>query len=307
MIAMLKQFRYNQLQSFLSWCLRTYHGRVIAIGLIAGLVYMPTYVSVLIQGILAGRSTIVLNLGFLGLGLERLWRHREEIAATKVWPDDRAIGHCLILGGALWLPFSLHSVSLQAFLWMLVLIGMAWSSFTPQLFGRFPLASAFILVSMYPNHAWLSNQIFRALTGAYLLENLMAWLGSVALRLMGYAAETQGRFLSLPEGAVEVGSGCTGFDMAVVLAGVSIIWGLFIKANRQRIAIAMVSGIAIALALNIPRIVLLAFAAVYWGQDSFDFWHGFWGGQIFAAIMFTAYYYAAMAIYSPAQKAIIKR
>ena len=295
---MLKQLRYFRFHSCLNWCLSTYHGRVVAIGLIAGLIYLPTYISVLIRGIVGGSSTIVLNLGFLYLGLERLWRHRQELTEAKVLQDDRWIGYCMVLGGALWLPFSLHSVSLQAFLWMLVLIGLAWSSFTPQIFGRFPLASAFILISMYPDHAWLSNQIFKALTGPYLLENLMAWLGSIALQWMGYAAVTQGQFLYLPEGAIEVASGCTGFDMAVVLVGVSVIWGLFIQASGRRIAMAMITGIAIALILNIPRIVLLAFAAVYWGQASFDFWHGFWGGQIFATIMFTAYYYAATAIYS---------
>jgi exosortase/archaeosortase family protein len=195
------------------------------------------------------------------------------------------------------MPFVSDSISLRALLWIMVLIGIAWSSFTPRFFSQFPLASTFILISMYPDYVWLSNQTLRALTGPYFFENLMAWLGSLALGTMGYAAETDGRFLTLPEGAVEVASGCTGVDMAVVLVGISIIWGLLIKANWQRITLTAIAGAAIALIFNIPRIVLLAFAAVYWGEESFDFWHGFWGGQIFSAVMFTAYYYAAMAIF----------
>lgn len=114
---------------------------------------------------------------------------------------------------------------------------------------------------MYPDHVWLSNRILRALTGPYLLENLMARLGSLAMGAMGYPAQSEGRFLTLPEGAVEVASGCTGFDMAVVLAGVSLLWGILVSASWRQVTIAAAAGIAIALSLNIPRVVLLAFAA----------------------------------------------
>ncbi|NEQ53240.1 MAG: cyanoexosortase C [Leptolyngbya sp. SIO3F4] len=295
---MTKRLSHIQLQQFLQWCLSSCHGRVISIGLIAGFIYLPTYARVLVRGITGGHSTIILNLGFLYLGVERLWSHRENLNKTRVLTDDRLIGYCILLGAALWLPFSLNSVSIQAFLWMLILIGIAWSSFSPRFFWRFPLASMFILIGMYPNYVWLSNRVLRVFTGPYLLENLMAWLGSLALGVIGYTPEVQGRFLVFPEGAVEVAGGCTGFDMAVVLAGISFLWGIFVKTHWQRIAIAVIVGIAIAFSLNIPRIVLLAFAAVYWGQESFDFWHGLWGGQIFSCIMFTAYYYAAMAIFN---------
>jgi exosortase len=164
-------------------------------------------------------------------------------------------------------------------------------------FRAVSLASALVLVSMYPDFVWISNRIWRALTGPYFLENTMAMLGSFALQAFGFSAEAQGRFLSLPEGSVEVASGCTGFDMAFVLVGISIVWGLFINQSWQRIGAVCLLGVAIAMVFNIPRIMLLAFAAIYWGQDSFDFWHGIWGGQIFSAIMFTAYYYAAMAVF----------
>lgn len=295
---MMQALSYIQLQKLLRWCLTTYHGRIVAVGLTAGLIYLPTYISILIDRTLGGSSTIILNAGFLYLGLECLWTHRQELMATQVLKDDRLIGYFLILGGALWIPFSLSSASMQAFLWMMILVGIAWSCFSPKIFGRFPLSSGFILLSMYPDYVWLSNRAFRALTGPHLLENLMAWLGGITLSLMGYAPEVQGRFISIThQGAVEVGPGCNGFDMAFVLAGVSFIWGLLTKKSWQQIAIATVVGITISFILNIPRIVLLTFASIYWGQESFDFWHGLWGGQIFATLMFTVYYYAAMAIY----------
>jgi exosortase/archaeosortase family protein len=303
---MKSRLQHGQLKQFLQWCLTTYNGRIVAIGLIAGVVYLPTYVISLIRIFLGGNSTPILNLGFLYLGLERLWKHRQEILNIQVLRDDRFIGHLIILGSALWMPFLLisspqpffkNSIAPQAILWMLILIGIAWSSCTPKIFGSFPLATALVLVSMYPEYIGLSNALLRILTGPHLFENMMAWLGSIAVGLLGYAAEAEGRFISLPDGAVEVASGCTGFDMAVVLAGISLMWGLFIKADWRRVIAAVVTGIAIAFTFNIPRVVLLTFAAVYWGEESFDFWHGFWGGQIFATFMFTAYYYAAIAIY----------
>lgn len=288
----------HQLQQAWRWCLTTYHGRVVTLGLIGGLIYLPTYASVLWDKTASGGSAIVLNFGFLYLGLATLWANRQELQATKVLMDDRLIGHVLIVAGTLWIPFTVHSISLQAFLWMMVLIGIAWSSFTPRIFSQFPLPSAFILIGVYPDLVWFAGLIFQFLVGPNKLEQWMAQLGSRALNIMGYAAVPEGAFITLPEGSVEVAAGCTGFDMAIVLAGVSVIWGLLIKSRWHRILVASVTGSAIALIFNIPRIVLLAFAAVYWGEESFDFWHGFWGGQIFSAIMFTAYYYAAMAIFN---------
>ena len=44
----------------------------------------------------------------------------------------------------------------------------------------------------------------------------------------------------------------------------------------------MTIGIVLALAFNVPRIVLMTLAVVYWGKDAFEFWHGAWGGQIFS-------------------------
>lgn len=141
------------------WCSTTHHGRVVTLGLIAGLFYLPTYITVLWEKTSAGYSIIVLNLGFLYLGLTSFWANRQKLQATKVLMDDRLIGHFMILAGALWIPFTFYSVSLQAFLWMIVLIGIAWSSFTPRLFGQYPLASGFILFSVYPDYVWLSNRI----------------------------------------------------------------------------------------------------------------------------------------------------
>ena len=56
----------------------------------------------------------------------------------------------------------------------------------------------------------------------------------------------------------------------------------------------MTIGIVLALAFNVPRIVLMTLAVVYWGKDAFEFWYGAWGGQIFSAIVMTTYYQIIM-------------
>jgi exosortase len=264
---------------------------------VGGLIYLPTFLSVLWDKTSGGSSTIVLNVGFLYMGIARLWAHRKELKATKVLMDDRFIGHALVLTGALWIPFAFHSISLQAGLWMITLIGMAWSSFTPTVFSRFPLAIVLILMGFYPDWVWLSSQVFQAFTGPYQLENAMAWISTALLNVVGQTAEVQARFINLPSGSVEVAPGCSGYDMAFVLAVASILWGLLTNQTWSRIVLVTVAGIVIALVSNIPRILLMTFAAIYWGEESFDFWHGFWGGQIFSAIMFTAYYYAAVGLF----------
>lgn len=38
----------------------------------------------------------------------------------------------------------------------------------------------------------------------------------------------------------------------------------------------MVVGAGLALVFNIPRIMLLTLASVYWGKERFNFWHGTW-------------------------------
>lgn len=290
------------LQNIVRQSTATRHNQIVAFGLLSGLFYLPTFTTLLVRGVLHGHSTILLNAGFLYIGLSKFWENRSDLSQTKVLGDDRMIGHSIIIGGAFWLPFCRDSSSLQALVWMLILVGIAWSSFSPRVFGRFPLSCLLILIGVFPDLVFLSNQLLRALTGPYFFEDLMAWAGGHALRIIGQPAITEGRFLRLPEGSVEVASGCTGFDMAFALVGISFILGLLLKQSWQRIVYGICASIAIALILNVPRIVLLAFAAVYWGKDSFDFWHGLWGGQIFSTLMFTVYYYAIVAIYRISSK-----
>lgn len=262
--------------------LRTSHGKMLALGVIAGLIYFPTWILVVGRiTFISGHSTLILNLGSLYFGMTNLWQQRTEIASIKVLDDDRLVGYLLILGGFVSLISQSSSSSIQAASAMLVLAGILMSSFGMTVLKYYPLSCIVLLLSLYPDWAFLSNLIFHFLTGPSFLENVMAQWGSFALNLIGQSSAVSGQYITLPTGSVLVASGCSGFDMAFSVAVSSILLGLFMNQSSIRIIAAAFVGIALALILNVPRIVLLSLAAVYWGQESFEFWHGAWGGADF--------------------------
>ena len=279
--------------------LKTTQSRIVTCGLLViGLFYLPAWLSFSVQSLIKGSSSPILNFGFIYLGLQGIWQRRRKLTSLTASEEDRWLGYLLILGGSAIFPFVLTSLSLRAFLVVLILVGIVISTWGLQFFRVFPLSATLLLISVYPDLLYLANAIRRTVF-PNLLESSMAWMGSLALQAVGQSAVAQGTLLSLSpiitaDKSVEVASGCSGFDMAFILAGTGLILGLFLKQRLTMIAWIMASGVILALVLNIPRIMLLAWAVVYWGKDSFEFWHGPIGGQIFAVILFTIYYYLVM-------------
>lgn len=287
-------------RSLLKTACRTTHNRIVACGVLVLLLFLPGWFSVVWKSILNGESSFLLNAGFTYLGLDILWKNRQQLMAEPAPEEERVLGYILILGGAACFPLCLNSVSLQALICVVVLLGIAICNWGIAIVQKHPLAIALILVSVYPDLGFLGNTLRRTLTGKQ-LETLMAWLGGLALSAIGQPVSIDGPLLSLSttfdsKKAVEVASGCSGFDMAFPIAGFAFIMGMFFKQPWKKIFALMAIGVLLALAFNVPRIMLLAFAVVYWGKASFEFWHGPIGGQIFSTIMLTAYYYIAMAI-----------
>jgi exosortase/archaeosortase family protein len=279
---------------------RTNHNRIVACGVLVLLMFLPAWLSVVWQSILKGDSGFLLNAGFLYLGLDRLWRNRQQLMAEPATEEERFLGYFLILGGAACFPLCLSSVSLQALIAMVILLGIAICNWGIAVVQKHPLAIALILVSVYPDLGFLANRIRQTLTGKQ-LESLMAWLAGLSFAAIGQTVTVDGVFLSLAQtidnsNAVEVASGCSGFDMAFPIAGFAFIMGMYFKQPWQKTFALIAIGVILALTFNVPRIMLLAFAVVHWGEASFEFWHGPIGGQIFSATMLTAYYYIAMAI-----------
>lgn len=274
----------------------TNHNRILSCGFIVGLFYGASWVSSLLERLLEGSSSPALNLGFLYLGLAQLWRDRHSLKALKSYEEERFVGELMILGGAGAFAACQSSLSMQAFIWAMILSSMAWSHWGIGFFQRFWLPFLLIVTSQYPNYSFLSAQIWQIVMPPNLLESFMAWSGSLVFQAFGQPAISQEVILSLAvpldlAKSVKVGFGCNGFDMAFTLATASLILGLFVHLNWWKTVRLMAASFMLALLFNIPRIVLLALAAVYWGKDWFDFWHGPWGGQIFSGILSTVYYY----------------
>lgn len=124
----------------------------------------------------------------------------------------------------------------------------------------------------------------------------MAWSGSIGLRVIGQSAVAKGTVIIMADGAVQVAYGCNGLYMAVTMAVASFVLGLFLKQSKGAIALMMMVGAVLAFITNVPRIMLMTLASVYWGEHWFRFWHDSWGGQIFVSGLFTIYYYVIMAI-----------
>lgn len=306
MINLLRRQNYQHCLSLLQLSVSTNHNRIISCGAFVGLFYGAKWISCLLESLLEGSSTPALNFGFLYLGLAQLWCDRHTLQSLKSYEEERWTGEWLILGSAGAFAVCQSSFSMQAFLWLIILISMAWSCWGLGFFQRFWLPAILIAVSQYPNYTFLSNRIWRLLTPPDLIESFMAWSSSLVFQTFGYPAIAQAALLSLavpldPAKSVLVASGCSGFDMAFTLATGSLILGLFFHLSRWTIVRLMAIGITLALLFNVVRIVLLAIAVVYWGKDWFDFWHGPWGGQIFSGILFTVYYYSVQGwLTSPA-------
>ena len=57
--------------------------------------------------------------------------------------------------------------------------------------------------------------------------------------------------------------------MAIALAAMSFVVGLLFKQSMWRVGLATSLGFIVAMASNIPRVMLVVFAWAYWGPESF--------------------------------------
>lgn len=276
--------------------LKTAHGAIVLCGLTIGLCYLPIWLGDLVLRAVQGSTGLILISGVLYLGLGQLWRHRQHLTTLSAGEEDRVLGHLLIVSGVLLFPFFRAELWSQAVIWLLILVGIVVSTWGSRFFTQYPLTTFLIPLSVYPRPGITARILWETLTPHYLLEQLMAWGGAIALRAIGQPAEASGILIALPTGSVQVNWGCNGFNMAFAMAVTGLLFGLFFKLDRIKTLSLILMGIMLALIFNVPRIMLVTLAAVYWGDKWFHFWHGSWGAQIFVGILFTAYYYLVMAI-----------
>ena len=283
--------------SFFSWlrsCTKNLRGWLVLLGLSIGLWYLPAWVGGLVDRGPQDTDGFTLATCFVGLSFYLLWRQQKQLALLEASEEDCLLGYILILCGAFLFPFCRFAIWPQALLWALILAGIALSSWGLRFFAQHQLLVVSVWVTVYPRPTTTARLLWEAVTPYEFLEKVMASLGAGALRLFGWQAAAVESLVTFPEGAVDVYWGCNGFDMALTMAVTGLVMGLFLQQSRSQIFGFIVIGVLAALIFNVPRVMLLAVASVYWGHDWFEFWHGPWGGQLFSGVLFTVYYYVVM-------------
>lgn len=294
-------YSYRQFFSQLFKATRTSHGLISLCGLFVGLCYFPAWFSYLFGRALSGAISwfiIVSMLIFVGV---ELWQKRKSLARYRASEADKTIGHALILTSVLAYPWCRFALWSQALIWLTILLGIIISTWGLTFFQRHALSSMFLCLTVYPRLGILSRATWDFFVPTYALENWMAQGTTVALQGIGFQALAEGRFIAFPQGKVEVGWGCNGLDMAITVAIAGLFLGLIFRQTFSEIAKFMTIGVLMALLANLPRLMLVSIAYVYWGQGWFNFWHGFWGGQVFSALLFTLYYYSVIYLTKPAK------
>lgn len=275
--------------------LQNTHNRLVMAGLFVGILFLPFWLHDIILGTIHGAASLLL-VSALGLGLYQLWRQRNHLAKLVPSSEDRWMGHLIIVAGLGAAPFCAPAEWSQKLIWVMILCGIAISSWGFAFFPKYPAQVFLIVVGLFPQPTTVGKLMWNAFTPPEILERFMAWCGGIGLELIGQAVTVDWTLISLPGGTARVDWGCSGYDLACIAAVTSLLMGLFFKQSFWKTVLIVLVGIVLALIANIPRIMLMTMANAYWGKESFEFWHGFWGGQIFLSIMFTVHYYVVMAI-----------
>ena len=243
-----------------------------------------------------------ISFGFIALGAKYVWDGKAQLPQQNQYPEERFVGYALATCGLALFWAMRSSASFQYLAFVIALAGLALALWGAGFFVTHWFASLLIAIGLYPDLIFVANALWRMATPPFVLESAMGHWAGKALNLVGQTATVEGRYIATGSGAVEVASGCSGLDMAVSMAGVGLLMGLFFKQPWTKTLAAIALGIVLALRINIPRVMLLAYVVGNYGDGVFEFWHGPWGGQIFMAILMTPYYYLVMAIFHASGK-----
>ncbi|GAB4376638.1 MAG: hypothetical protein Kow00121_24040 [Elainellaceae cyanobacterium] len=269
---------------------RTWHDWIVSAGLIVVIGYLISRCVDILHNTWQGSSGMLI-IGAIALGVQQLWNDRHHLAKLTATPEDQFLGYLLILSGIGLLPFNWSNPWIQALLCGLIWLGMICSRWGLSFFSRYSLPAALIAIGFIPQPTVVFQILWQTLTPPEFLERGMAWAATWGLTLIGQSATLKGTSILLPEGAVNVAYGCNGTYIALTMLVTSLLLGLWKQQPPLVIAKMVAIGVGLALVTNIPRIMLMTLASVYWGKEWFDFWHSSWGGQIFITLIFTVHYY----------------
>ncbi|GBE92379.1 cyanoexosortase C [Nostoc cycadae] len=268
------------------------HSLIVLCGLFVGLYYyLFFWLKTLINFLIGGSTFPLLTVTAAYLALQELWEQKPQIAKLNPVAIERRIGHSLILFGFGIFPFSLHKGWSQALIWLGILAGIALSSWGIQFFKSYQRPIFLMVTSIYPGIYFVASYIWQALTPERTMDHIQAWSVNLALHAIGYPSILDGTLVKLPTGGVDIGWGCNGFDLIVLMLMTSLLIGMGYRLKVFQTLTISFLGCVVAFSFNTARIALLAIVVAYWDGRSFEFWHHGWGGQIFSAAMFIVFYY----------------
>ncbi|MBH8553658.1 cyanoexosortase C [Nostocaceae cyanobacterium CENA357] len=272
--------------------LKKSHNRFILSGLAVGLYYyLFFWLKTLTQFLIGGSTFPLLTATAAYLALQELWQQKNQFAKLNPVNMQRQLGHSLILFGVGLFPFSLSKGWSQALVWLVILVGMVLSTWGLKFFKHYLRPIVLMVLSIYPGIHVLPAYIWQVLTPERTMDHIKAWSVNSVLNTIGYRSSLDGTLVKLSTGSVEIGWGCNGFDLIVLMLMTSLLIGIAYRLKGFQILIISFLGCILAFTFNTARIALLAISVAYWDGEAFDFWHNGWGGQIFSAAMFTVFYY----------------
>lgn len=278
--------------------LSTPHGGLMLAGLFVGLIYFFPWLN---RGLKVtfnkGSSEFLLCILAISIAFSELAKNRRKILKLEAGEADKIIGCALLVAAILAFLFLRFALLPQALIWFTILVGIALSSWGLDFFLKFPLPVFLFAITVYPQPEHLAEFVFKSFMPYEWLEKTMAQASASALSLFGQPATLNGTIIIIGSNSgVDVYWGCSGFDMIFTMAFTGFLIGTFYKQSWLKVLSIIFIGVILASIFNVFRIMILAIATAYWGDQYFEFWHGDWGGQIFMGLLFTTYYYAIMAL-----------
>lgn len=266
---------------------------LVYLGLVIGLCYFPIWLKFyLIQITTNSSGGFTLTTCFVITGGMQLWRQRHCLELLQALEVDHWLGNSLIIVGIFLFPFCRFSLWSQSLVWLLILVGIAISHWGLSFLHQYPGIVFMVTFSVYPNPGHIAATLWQTLLPAQILESAMAWATTIALQCFGQTVVVSDSLIIFPyhNHNIEIGWGCNGFDMALAMIGAGLLLGLYLRLSFHKIVQLICIGTVLALVFNIPRLTLMSLAAIYWGDNVFDFLHGSWGGQIFVVAILLSYY-----------------
>jgi cyanoexosortase A len=116
------------------------------------------------------------------------------------------------------------------------------------------------------------------------LSILTAQFAAFVLWFIGFEVTRQGVLVSLPAGAIEVYSGCSGLSLIFQLLGFALFFLMILTTTSFKKIIVLVVAVLVGFIVNGVRVALMAVLVALSQQEAFEYWHQGDGSLIFSMI-----------------------